>query len=212
MEVSLPDEAIAYYVANDLVVKLMEKGKYEEAKVLYLAALEGTRRVLGEEHKDTLATLNDIGAVLLDMKDYEGALDYYYQAMRGKERVVGRMRKTTLMILENIGDESVRGAKCRLHRSNVINVAVLYMEDLKDFARAEESLRRALDGYERSLGKLHIQTFRCVRDLFRLFIERAPSKAKLAALVDEYPEVLDHEWNGLLFQKFIDRESDPICG
>ena len=35
----------------------MDVGKYEEAKVFYLAALEGQRRVLGEEQKHTLMAL-----------------------------------------------------------------------------------------------------------------------------------------------------------
>ena len=59
-KVSLPEEAVTYFIANDLGSLVWLKGQYEEAKVLYLAALEGRRRVLGEEHKDTLATLNNI--------------------------------------------------------------------------------------------------------------------------------------------------------
>ena len=53
VKVSLPEEAATYDVANDLGIELGEKGKLEEAKVLYLAALEGRRRVLGQEHKHT---------------------------------------------------------------------------------------------------------------------------------------------------------------
>ena len=45
--------------------------------MFYLAALEGRKRVLAEEHKDTLASLNSMGVVLQHTKDYAGALDYY---------------------------------------------------------------------------------------------------------------------------------------
>ena len=38
-KVSLPEEAVTYDIANQLGVELDEKGKHEEAKVLYLAAL-----------------------------------------------------------------------------------------------------------------------------------------------------------------------------
>ena len=40
---------------------LVDVGKYEEAKVLYLASLEWRKRVLGAEHKDTLLLLDDLG-------------------------------------------------------------------------------------------------------------------------------------------------------
>ena len=68
-KVSLPEEAVTYDIANDLGAKMMEKGngKDEEAKVFQLAALEGRRRVLGEEHKHTLASLNNMGNLLADM-------------------------------------------------------------------------------------------------------------------------------------------------
>ena len=32
--------------------------------MFYLAALEGRRRVLGDDHKDTLASLNNMGVVI----------------------------------------------------------------------------------------------------------------------------------------------------
>ena len=67
---------------------MRKKSDFEEAKVLYLAALEGRRRVLGEEHKDTLSSLNNMGVLLANMEDYEGALDYYQQALRGQKKVL----------------------------------------------------------------------------------------------------------------------------
>ena len=36
--------------ASELGSELDDQGKYEEAKEVYLAALEGRRRVRGEEH------------------------------------------------------------------------------------------------------------------------------------------------------------------
>ena len=46
------------------------KGHFEEAKVLYLAALEGRKRLVGEEHKDTFTLLNNLGNLAGNMKDY----------------------------------------------------------------------------------------------------------------------------------------------
>ena len=44
-------------------MELREKLQCEEAKEFYLATLEERMRVLGEEHRDTLGTLNNMGAV-----------------------------------------------------------------------------------------------------------------------------------------------------
>ena len=60
-KVSLPDEAVTYNVANSLGVRLDKKGKYQGANFFKLAASEGRRRMLGEEHKDTVTSLNDLG-------------------------------------------------------------------------------------------------------------------------------------------------------
>ena len=77
VKLSLPDEAVTYAVADQLGAELRKKGHLREAKVLYLPALKERRRVLWEEHKDTLASLNNIGCLLDNMGEYRGALDYY---------------------------------------------------------------------------------------------------------------------------------------
>ena len=82
VKVSHSDEAVSHYVANQLGVELEKKGKHKEAKVFFVAALEGRRRVLGDEHIETLGSLHNLGSVPDDLKDYEGALDYYQQALR----------------------------------------------------------------------------------------------------------------------------------
>merc|ERR1719506_3274941 len=112
-KVSLPEEAVTYDIANSLGANLMEKGKYEEAKVSYLAALEGRRRVLGDEHKDTLDSRHKMGILLDKMEDYEGALDYYQQALRGYEMVLGKTHPNTLTTIKNM--------------------AITYDDGLKDF-------------------------------------------------------------------------------
>ena len=102
-KVSLPDEAITYDVANSLGNELDQKGQYQEVKVLYLAALEGRRGVLGEEHKDTLDTLHNLGCLPCDMKEHGGAIDYYQQALRVQEKVFGKAHPETLNTITNIG-------------------------------------------------------------------------------------------------------------
>ena len=78
------------------------KGQYEEAEVFYLTALEGRRRVHGEEHKNILASLNNMGIVLRNIEDYEEALGYYQQALRGEEKVLGKTHPDTLNTIMNM--------------------------------------------------------------------------------------------------------------
>ena len=77
VKLSLPrlDKAITYSVANSLGEQWRLKGKYQEAKVILLA-VKGSRRVLGEEHAHTLASLNNMGILTDNMEDYEGARNY----------------------------------------------------------------------------------------------------------------------------------------
>ena len=47
-------------------------------------------------------------------------------------------------------------------------MALTYVDGLKDFAKAEEMYRVALDGYERSLGKDHEYTKSCAENMAQL--------------------------------------------
>ena len=144
MKVTLPDEAVTYHVANELAGELRLKGQVEEEGVLS-RRLGGEEEVLGNEHKDTLDSLNKIGIVLGDSKDYTGALGYHQQALRGLEKVFGKTHPDTLMTIKGM--------------------AITLEVGLKDFTKTEEMYRLALDGYEKSLGKDHEDTKRCARNL-----------------------------------------------
>ena len=170
-KVSLPEEGVTYDIVNSPGIELKNKGKYEEAKVFYLAALEGRRRVLGDEHKKTLDSLNSMGILLHKMEDHEGALDYYQQALKVKEKVLGKTHPSTL--------------------TTIMNMAITYMDGLKDFTKAEEMYRQALDGHERSLGKQHKHTKTCAMNMAILLCWELKSKEKTRALIKEYPGLLE---------------------
>ena len=172
-KVSMPDEAVTYDIATMLGVELYHQGKYEEAKVFKLAAFEGQRRVLGEEHKNTLASMNNMGILLDKMKDYEGALGYYQQALRVQEKVLGKTHPDTL--------------------STIYNMASSYQAGLKDFKKAEQMYRQALDGYERSLGKEHARTKGCAEILAVLLAQTLRDKEKTRELVKRYPHLITIE-------------------
>ena len=101
--------------------------------------------MLGEEHKDTLASLDNFGALLREMGDCEGALDFYQQALRVQEKGLGKTHPDTVR--------------------TIMNMSNMYRDVTKDFIKAEELYRLALDGYEKSLGKEHEDTERCAMGL-----------------------------------------------
>ena len=107
--------------------------RFNMAKVFFNIALEGYRRVLGEEHKSTLGTLNNMGAVLQNIEDYAGSLDYFQEALRVQEKVLGKTHPDTL--------------------DTIMNMANSYEDVFKDFEKSEEMKRLALHGYKTSLGK-----------------------------------------------------------
>ena len=69
-----------------------------------VAALEGQRRVLGDEHIDTLSSLNNIGLVFHHMEDYGGALAYYQQVLKGEEKILGKTHPETLWTIMNMAN------------------------------------------------------------------------------------------------------------
>ena len=145
--------------------------------------MEGQRRVHGEEHKDTLMSLNNMGALLHDMGDFTSSLDYKGQALRVGEKVQGKTHPDTLC--------------------TIMNMAVTYMDGLKDSTKAEEMYRQALDGYEKSLGKQHGDTKDCARNMAILYFQGAPSKEKLRELIKDYPHLLQDPQIGERIRNFI---------
>lgn len=63
------------------------EGKYVQAEALYAKSLEGRRRVIGEEHPDTLRTLVDLGHVRVRQQKYAEATTTLREALNGYVRV-----------------------------------------------------------------------------------------------------------------------------
>ena len=70
--VILPCKAVTYGDVDSLAEQLREKRQFEEAKVIHLAALEGRKRVLGEEHKFTLDLLNNLWSLFRAWRTTKG--------------------------------------------------------------------------------------------------------------------------------------------
>ena len=84
--------------------------------------------MFGEDHNDTLRTLNNLGTVYQRLGNCEKALKNYERALKGKEGLMGKNRPDTL--------------------DTVMNIANVYAGDLKDYGKAEELYERVLEGFE----------------------------------------------------------------
>ena len=75
--------------------------EYREAR--YREALEGFRRVLGNDHPDTLISIANMGSLYTDMGDYAEAEPYFREALEGHRRVLGDGHHMTLRQVNNMG-------------------------------------------------------------------------------------------------------------
>ena len=131
--------------------------------------MAGRETVLGEDHKDTVGTVNNLGALYNDrLKDYEMALEYFERALKAREKISGKTHPDTLI--------------------TVCNIANVYMDGLKDYGKAEELQQRALEGNEAQLGKDHVHTKMCARNLAVNFA-KAGEDLKLRKIIDDYPHL-----------------------
>jgi tetratricopeptide (TPR) repeat protein len=77
-------------------------GLYDAAMPLQEAALATRRRVLGEEHPDTLVSLNDMGYLLLAKGMPAEAEAYFREALEKMQRVLGEEHRDTLTAMDNL--------------------------------------------------------------------------------------------------------------
>jgi non-specific serine/threonine protein kinase/serine/threonine-protein kinase len=78
-------------------------GKYSEAEPYWREALEGRRRILGDEDPQTLNSITGLGMLLWKMGRYSEAEPYWQEALDGRRRVMGDEHRTTLLSISNMG-------------------------------------------------------------------------------------------------------------
>ena len=172
---------------------LMEQGKLDEAKELYLRALSGKEQHFGSSHPETLKTVGNM-AVLLQQQGRMGeAMSMHERALAGKEEAFGFDHPETLKTVGNIAillqqlgrldeakemyERELRGEEQRLgvsHPDTLGTVGGLgsLLQQQGRLGEAKEMYERALKGKEEQLGPSHPSTLRTVGALASLLAKQ----------------------------------------
>ena len=81
---------------NNLALLLEAQGHLEEARALYVDALEGRRRTLGPNHPDTFTSMLNLATLLADVKERDEAAALLRECFEGRQRVLGPNHPDTI--------------------------------------------------------------------------------------------------------------------
>jgi non-specific serine/threonine protein kinase/serine/threonine-protein kinase len=90
-------------VLNNLGMLLMHQGKMAEAESLLRQALEGKRRLVGNDHFSTLTALNNLGTLLANQGKFEEAEAFLRESFDGYRRVLGEDNISTQQTQISLG-------------------------------------------------------------------------------------------------------------
>ncbi len=163
-------------VRNTLAQTYCGLGRADAAEPHARAALEQRRRLLGDDHPDTLQSVGEMGYVLQLQGRFAEAEPLYREALEGCLRVRGDDHPDTLTVMGNLGS--------------------LYWQQGK-VDQAEPLYRRALEGRRRVLGDDHHLTLEAMDNLALVFhaqVKPAEAEALLRESLERSRRVLgsDH--------------------
>ncbi len=136
--------AVAARLQQALAARYHGFGMYVEATALLQAALDTRRRVLGEDHPDTLESLNTLGTLHHVSGRLAEAEAVYRDSLERYRRVQGPDHPDTITAVGKLG-------------------ALLW--EMGKPEAAERSLREALVGHRRVLGEEHPETLLSINNM-----------------------------------------------
>lgn len=119
-------------------------GLYPAALPLQESALATRRRVLGDEHPDTLTSINNMGYLLQAMGKHAEAEPHYREALDARRRVLGGDHPDTLTSINNMG---------------------YLLQARGKYTEAEPHYREALERRRRVLGDDHPDTLVSINNM-----------------------------------------------
>lgn len=163
-----------------------EQGAYDQARNAFQHQLDTNRRVLGEDHLDTLSALSNLATILQTQGDLVGARRYAEQGLDRMRRVLGEDHPVTLCTLGNLaailqaqGDldgarryaQQVLSKRQRvlgedhLHTLSSLNNLATILLAQGDLVGAQFYAQKALDTSRRVLGEGHPGTLTALNNL-----------------------------------------------
>jgi eukaryotic-like serine/threonine-protein kinase len=124
-------------LVSTLALIYERQGEYAQAESLATDTLRIKRRVLGEEHPDTLITMSNLAAVYEDQGKYAQAEPLQLRVLETRRRVLGEDHPSTLLSMQRLG---------RLYRRE------------RKYSQAESIVSEVLAVRRRKLGALHRDT------------------------------------------------------
>ena len=172
--------AVDAQLRQTLAFLYQQLGLFDAALPLQTAALDTNRRVLGQEHPDTLSSINNTGMLLRAQGKLAEAEPYLKEALDKRRRVLGEEHPDTLTSINNMG---------------------YLLDDQGRLAEAEPYYREALEKHRRVLGEDHPDTLICIDNLGMLLKAqgklaeaepyfRESEKKSRRVLGEEHPDTL----------------------
>ncbi len=159
-------ELVRARLLQTMAATLRSLGLQDEASAPQTEALEIRRRVLGNEHPDTLASVRNMGSLLARQGRLAEAEPYYREALEGRRRLLGDDDRSTLFSVGLMGSLLARQGR---------------------LAEAEPYHREALEGFRRVLGDEHPRTLFQIGSMGELLA----GQGKLAEAEPYHREALD---------------------
>jgi len=169
------------------------QGDHARARQLQERVLELARRVLGEEHPDTLILMKSLARTLAAQGDYAGARELQVQVLEVRRRVLGEEHPDTLTSMDNLANtlaEQGNHAGAQLLQEHVLKErrrvlgeehpdTLTAMNNLAntlaaqgDYAEAQQLQERALEAQRRVLGEEHPVTLTSMNNLANTLAEQ----------------------------------------
>jgi serine/threonine protein kinase/tetratricopeptide (TPR) repeat protein len=212
-----PEHADTIAAQNALARALERQGQNQKARALLTLVLATARTMLGPEHQETLHSMHVLAEALYGLCKYDEARAVHEELLAIQKRVLGPEHLNTLTTMHNLArDWQILGnlEQAKLLHEQALAVALrgqpnhaatfLMMENLaeiysslRQFDRALDLRRRAVDGCVRVLGLAHPYTRRAIGYYFsstrkdRIHWEQ--TRKDLEAILDRSRRVLGPE-------------------
>jgi tetratricopeptide (TPR) repeat protein len=162
----------------------MNQGRWKEAEELNVQAMQMRKRVLGDEHPDTLTSMANLASTYMNQGRWKEAEELNVQAMQMRRRVLGDEHPDTLLSMSNLAQAlsgqgkyeeaetmnrqtlAIREVLGREHHDTLTSMSnpALVLSRQGKYEEAAKLNRRALEGQEKALGEWHPDTPTSVSD------------------------------------------------